>query len=40
MAENLIMAHLAQIWASKTIFRGFYLYQMLEIVARYYCMQI
>ena len=43
MAKNLalgpILAPLAQIWAPKIFFHGFYLYCMLDIVASYRCMQ-
>ena len=43
MAKNLvwgpILAPLTQIWAQK-FFRGFYMYQMLDIVANYHCMQV
>ena len=44
MVKNLvsgpILAPLAQIWAPKKFFQGFYFYYMLHIVASYHCMQL
>ena len=43
MARNQILdldlVRLAQIWAPKVFFRGFYFYYMLQIVASYHRMQ-